>query len=84
MTQKGQVTIPADMRKALGLKAGSKVRFTLQGRRVMLEAVAEPSVSSVFGAFKAQKGRGIRDIDAALEELRHERYSWAGKPKKHK
>jgi AbrB family looped-hinge helix DNA binding protein len=44
VTQKGQVTIPAEMRKALGPKAGSKVRFRRQGRKVSLEPVEEPSV----------------------------------------
>jgi bifunctional DNA-binding transcriptional regulator/antitoxin component of YhaV-PrlF toxin-antitoxin module len=61
------------MRKALGLKAGAKVRFTRHGRKVILEAVVEPPVDSLFGTFKALKGRGIRDIDAALEELRQQR-----------
>jgi AbrB family looped-hinge helix DNA binding protein len=73
VTQKGQVTIPAEMRKALGLKAGAKVRFSRHGRKVTLEAVIEPAVDSLFGTFKAPQGHGIRDIDAALEELRQQR-----------
>ena len=73
VTQKGQVTIPAEMRKALGLKAGSKVRFTRQGRKVSLEQVEEPAADSLFGTFKVSKNRGIADIDLALEGLRRER-----------
>ena len=30
VTRKGQVTVPADIRKALGLKEGDKVAFVLQ------------------------------------------------------
>lgn len=73
VTQKGQVTIPAEMRKALGLKAGARVRFSRQGRKVTLEAIVEPPADSLFGTFKAPKGRGIRDIDAALGEIRQQR-----------
>lgn len=68
VTQKGQVTIPADMRKALGLGTGAKVRFSRQGRKLMLEAVVEPAAESLFGSVKA--GRGIADIDAELDKLR--------------
>jgi AbrB family looped-hinge helix DNA binding protein len=63
VTQKGQVTIPAEMRKALGLKAGSKVRFSRRGRKVC-EQVEEPAADSLFGTFKVS-ARGIADIDAA-------------------
>jgi AbrB family looped-hinge helix DNA binding protein len=84
VTQKGQVTIPADMRKALGLKTGSKVRFSKSGRKVILEAVTEPEISSLFGMLRSSGKRGVRDIDAALEELRHERYARLGKTPRRK
>jgi len=61
------------MRKALGLKAGSKVRFKRQGRKVSLEPVEEPAVDSLFGTLKVSRTRGIADIDAALDDLRQER-----------
>jgi antitoxin PrlF len=73
VTQKGQVTIPAEMRKALGLKAGSKVRFKRQGRRVSLEPVEEPPVESLFGTLKVSRTRGVADLDAALDDLRQAR-----------
>lgn len=73
VTQKGQVTIPAEIRRALGLKAGSKVRFRRRGRKVMLEAVEEPAIDSVFPIYKAKANRGVADIDEALDELRRER-----------
>lgn len=73
VTQKGQVTIPADMRKSLGLKAGSKVRFSLHGRKVTLERVEEPAVDSLFGIYVPPKSRGIVDVDQAIDALRRER-----------
>ena len=38
MTSKGQVTVPADIRRKLGLKPGESVRFKLvQNNRVVIE-----------------------------------------------
>lgn len=84
MTQKGQVTIPAEMRKALGLNSGAKVRFSRQGKKITLEAVTEPAANTLFGTFKAARGRGIRDIDAALEDLRQQRFATPARSKRRK
>jgi len=43
LTSKGQITIPKKVRKSLGLKAGKKVIFILEGKRaVMLPKVKDP------------------------------------------
>ena len=36
ITRKGQVTVPAEIRQALGLKQGDKVAFLLEGTEVRL------------------------------------------------
>jgi len=36
LTRKGQVTVPVEIRRALGLKEGDKVEFTLEGEKVRL------------------------------------------------
>lgn len=72
ISPKGQITVPAEMRRALGLEPGGKVRFVLKGRQVVIEAYKEPPISSLFGLAKAKKGRGITDVDAALERARIE------------
>jgi antitoxin PrlF len=69
LTSKGQVTIPAELRRDLGLKPGDKVRFVKRGSKVLIEAVVEPPIDSVFGLLKAPPGRGIADVDAALAKL---------------
>lgn len=69
MTSKGQVTIPAELRRDLGLKPGDKVRFIKRGTKVSIEAVVEPPIDSIFGLLKAPRGRGISDVDAALAAL---------------
>ena len=79
VTSKGQVTVPVDIRRELGIKPGGKVRFVRKGKQVVIEAVEEQPISSLFGIVKIRKGRGIRDIDRVLEEIRHERYAQYGK-----
>jgi antitoxin PrlF len=54
ITAKGQVTIPAEIRKALGLKPGGKIAFILNQGEVKLE----PSSSMLrtgFGAVRPRK-----------------------------
>lgn len=69
LTSKGQVTIPAKLRRDLGLKPGDKVRFVKRGSKISIEAVVEPPIDSIFGLLKAPRGRGIADVDAELAKL---------------
>jgi antitoxin PrlF len=39
LSSKGQVTIPVDLRKAIGIKSGDMVVYELQGKRVTLKRV---------------------------------------------
>ena len=50
VTDKGQVTIPGPIRKALGIEPGTRLRFEMEGNKlvVMKEAVEDP-VRVVFG-----------------------------------
>ncbi len=49
VTQKGQVTIPAEIRRALGIKANDRITFVLQEDRVCIEPIAE-TLDSIYGA----------------------------------
>jgi AbrB family looped-hinge helix DNA binding protein len=53
ITSKGQLTVPIEIRKKLGLSTGRKVMFVVKGGEVVLQAVAP--VESLFGAVKADK-----------------------------
>lgn len=37
LTRKGQVTVPVEIRRALGLKEGDKLAFTLEDGKISLE-----------------------------------------------
>lgn len=75
VTSKGQVTVPVDIRRELGIKPGGKVRFVRKGKQIVLQAVEEQPISSLFGIVKVRKGRHVPDVDQALEEMRQERFS---------
>jgi AbrB family looped-hinge helix DNA binding protein len=52
VTRKGQVTIPADIRRALGIKEGDKVAFVLEDKQVKLTKKGSV-VEQTAGAFKS-------------------------------
>lgn len=52
ITQKGQVTIPAPVRKALGLKRGDQVQFTLKKMVAQLKPTKKFSIMSLYGSLK--------------------------------
>jgi antitoxin PrlF len=72
VTQKGQVTIPAEIRHRLGLKPKDVVRFEIEGDEVKLK----PAPSQLLAGFGAAKPtqkpedwRKIReDMEAAMAE----------------
>lgn len=69
MTSKGQVTIPAAIRKALGLKPRDKLAFRIDEGGVRLE----PAQSSVLGGYRSVQLRGgTKD----LKTLRRETQEW--------
>ena len=67
VTRKGQVTVPAEIRQALGLKQGDKVAFLLEGRTVRLTP-AESVVARTAGLLASDQPAGApREEKAAFE-----------------
>jgi AbrB family looped-hinge helix DNA binding protein len=63
VTQKGQVTIPLEVRKALGIRAGSEVRFELDRGGARLVADGERADAEVAAM------RGAGDVPLTTEEI---------------
>jgi AbrB family looped-hinge helix DNA binding protein len=63
VTSKGQVTIPVEVRKSLGIKPGDHLRFEQQGRGVRL--IREPKEN----VFEKWRGIGIAGIAPGREAL---------------
>lgn len=53
ITQKGQVTIPAPIRKVLGLKRGDQVKFIITKKKeVKVKPAKRFSIMSLYGSLK--------------------------------
>lgn len=67
VTRKGQITIPAEFRKALGLKEGDKVALSLEEGQVRL-APSESVVTRTAGIFKTDEPAKSADELRVLAE----------------
>jgi AbrB family looped-hinge helix DNA binding protein len=67
MTSKGQITIPKEIREALGLEKGHRVSFQVREGGVV-EMVSETlDVMSLRGALKPSvRGVTVKDMEAAI------------------
>ena len=63
VTQKGQVTIPLEVRKALGIQAGSDVRFQLDDTGARLVVDPEQAAAEI------RRMRGAGDGELSTDEI---------------
>jgi AbrB family looped-hinge helix DNA binding protein len=57
VTSKGQVTIPVEMRRALGIADGGPVVFTLGDGVLMLRSARKPTLTELLVGFDPDKHR---------------------------
>ena len=67
VTSKGQVTIPQEVRRKLGIRKGSKVEFSVVGSHVELHLLSTPAevTDSGFGMLKSKRPAVSADFDPA-------------------
>jgi AbrB family looped-hinge helix DNA binding protein len=67
VTSKGQVTIPQELRRKLGIRQGSKVEFSLVGNHAELRVVHAPQdqPDSGYGLLKSERTAVPADFDPA-------------------
>ena len=69
ITQKGRVTIPAEIRHKLGLGEGDKVQFTLCEQGVYLSAVKQTGLLSLYGLLpKPSKELSLEEMNRIVEK----------------
>jgi antitoxin PrlF len=76
VTRKGQVTVPAEIRRALGLKEGDRVAFVLEGSQVRLQragSVVELTAGMLRGEGMPLAPEDLRE--AAERAMAHEALS---------
>jgi len=74
MSSKGQVTVPQEIRRRLGLSTGDRVEFVVEGDKTVIRPAR--SFPSVFERYKGALGTfpgGAKEINAWLRELRDEK-----------
>ncbi len=64
VTTKGQVTIPRDIREALGISPETEIDFVEDGGRFYIVKTEEPSVTGKF-----RKLRGIASAKMSTDEI---------------
>lgn len=68
VTQKGQVTIPIDIRRALGIKEGDKVVFTKFKDSIALTISHKTELSALYGYLpKPNKALSIEEMNTIIE-----------------
>ncbi|USS93255.1 AbrB/MazE/SpoVT family DNA-binding domain-containing protein [Fructilactobacillus ixorae] len=73
ISKKGQVVIPADLRKELGLNAGDKVNFVKRDGVVMVEKASSADVwNSVLDKMTVKRNRVTEDEKAILVDPKHD------------
>lgn len=67
LSDKGQVTLPAEMRRKLGLKPGSRMDVEIQGNKVILEP--EGSVMDACGVLHEYAKGDAENWEAVRSEM---------------
>ena len=74
ITVRGQITIPVEIRKKLGVKDGDKVVFLEENGRIVMENSVRIALKEVQEAFRGEAERvGLndeRDVVSMIEEVR--------------
>jgi AbrB family looped-hinge helix DNA binding protein len=74
ITAKGQITIPIDIRKKLGLRVGDKVVFIEDGGQIIVANAAKVAFANLRSGFLGEAERlGLQDeqdVVALVDEVR--------------
>jgi antitoxin PrlF len=71
ITSKGQITVPLEVRRILGVRAGDRLLFETDGKGVRVSPVRNKSAFSKYrGIGNPEIGSGKKGISRWLRELR--------------
>ena len=66
LTSKSQITVPAQVRKVLGLRPGRGLRFTQTSATSFAVTAETPSVMQLAGSLKAPHPVSLDDMERAI------------------
>lgn len=67
-TTKGQIVIPADLRKKFGIKGGTRFEITDDGERIILRPITSDYIRSLRGSLKGTKALQILEQERRMEK----------------
>ena len=67
VAERGQITLPKQVRDALGLSKGTKLTIEIEGSRIVLRKDVDDAVSRLRGRFKLD---GFANTDEAMRAIR--------------
>jgi antitoxin PrlF len=71
ITSKGQVTIPKEIRRALGIKEGDSLLFEVEGDEVRVRAQRNPvSFADYAGAWREGEGMSWNQVNEYVRDQR--------------
>ena len=77
VTPKGQVTIPIEMRRQLGIKEGDRIVFISKGNSIILANATIAAFKELQDAFEGEAERlglnDVQDVVNMVKEIRSER-----------
>ncbi len=65
LTSKGQVTIPAEVRRRLGLRAGDRVGFIVEEGEVRL-VLSESRIEAAFGICQVDTSVSVEEMEQII------------------
>ena len=82
VTSKGQVVVPARLRRKFGIKAGTRLNFLDEDTRIVVQPVTRDFIRSFRGILKAKPGEASaldqlyadRAAERKQEKEKHARY----------
>jgi AbrB family looped-hinge helix DNA binding protein len=75
VTSKGQITLPKEIRERLGVRAGGKLRFTLESDERVVMRPVNLSIQRLFGILgKPPRKIPLEEIDEVIERALVEKY----------
>lgn len=72
VTSKGQMVVPAHIRRRYGIKPGTRINFVEEGDRIIFQPVTREYISSFRGMFKRKPGEKSM-VQELIEERRAEK-----------
>lgn len=77
VTSKGQVVVPARLRRKYGIKEGTRLNFTEENGRIIVQPVTKEFIDSFCGIFRSKPGEksAVQELleDRAAERVKDDR-----------